>query len=181
MQGRVEIMIFRHHRHHRHQKAVSLDLIKTLIISWALGFGLSLISPNAVGDLLGVDPHYGYSILSAFSALLFISLATFCYRYLKNCYGDRTNMYLVCLLMSCMVVSAWFNVIFTNPDNYWIFYDIRYGYLFSWKNIYRAVEIFCLIKVGRDGFLICRDWYNCRGRHFSVNIGNIFNILTARK
>jgi len=107
-------------------------------------------------------------------SLSYLILAGYCYKYiaievkLKN----RVSTLLISSLCICMIISSWFNFLFVSPDIYYLLIEAKQGDGLSWKNIYRAVELICLLTVGRNGFIDFRSWLVCRWHRFNVIITN---------
>jgi hypothetical protein len=141
-----------------------VNLLKVLLISWLVGAGLSYIK--------AID--MGYTEICLMMSLIYLFSAVFCYHYieielkLKN----KTNACLISFLCMCMVITSWFNYIFVNPDIYHLLIDARRGDGLSWKNIYKTIELICLLTVGRNGIINLRSWLVCRWHRFNVIITN---------
>lgn len=145
-----------------------MNLFKVLFISWALGFGLSHLK----------DLNVDYVVKCMSMSLIYFYSSLFCYRYILielKC-KNYLNVYLVSLLCICMIISSWFNAIFSSHYIYYLLIDIRSGDGFSWKNIYRSVELISLLTVGRNGFIYLVRRLSCGNRWFNVIIKNNFNI-----
>tara|TARA_R100000951_G_scaffold116339_2_gene127717 strand:- start:425 stop:874 length:450 start_codon:yes stop_codon:yes gene_type:complete len=141
-----------------------MGLFKALSASILLGVFL----PFFYFDFLG---YAGQRISMSLSYML---LAGYCYKYivievkLKN----RVNILLISLLCICMVISSWFNFLFVSHDIYYMLIEAKQGDGLSWKNIYRAVELVCLLTVGYNGIINLRSWLICRCKRFNVIITN---------
>ncbi len=139
-----------------------MNLLKVLFISWLIGAGLSFCK--------GVDVSYQAKCL--FMSASYMLAATSGYYYLlKELKLKKSfDFYVISALCVCMVVSSWFNYVFINIDVYYSLLDSRTGDGFSWKNIYRSVEIVALLVVGKNGFIYINNWVICRRRRFNAII-----------
>ena len=139
-----------------------MNLFKVLVLSWLVGAGVTLVK----------DVAMPYEVKCTLMSLTYMLTALFCYRYVEN--DLRSNnvlgFYLSGVLCCCMVVSCWFNFIFISKDIYSALVDIRYYNAFSWRNIYKSVELLALFIVGRD-VLICLYYrFICRCMRINVII-----------
>jgi hypothetical protein len=141
-----------------------MNLFKVLIMSWLIGVGLSFFK--------WIDIEYTLKcVLMATSYLL---LAVFCYRYILielKC-NRVLKAYVVSLLCVSMLISCFFNLLFTDPEMYHLLVEVKQGDGFSWKNIYKAIELIALLIVGRNGFIYLYNWLICRNRWINVIIAN---------
>ena len=149
-----------------------MNLFKTLLISLALGWGLSYFKD--------VDIDYQAKCVSMSLIYLFSSL--YCYKYIAIELSLRNSLYclVISLLCICMIISCWFNFLFANKDIYYMLIDIRYYNSFSWRTIYFSVELLALFIVGKNAILHLWRWFNCRYRRFDVIIEDNSNIDSGR-
>lgn len=155
------------HRYHQNQKTHcdnKLNLFKVLIISWSVGFSLSYFK----------DVNIDYQVKCVLMSLIYFLFSVFCYRYIIAELKLKRNLsaYLVAALCMCMIISCWFNFLFSNPDIYYLMIDIKQGDGLSWKNIYKSVELMALLTVGRNGIINFNGWLVCRCRRINVIIAN---------
>ena len=132
------------------------------MLSWLIGAGLTFIK----------DYGFSYEYKCAFMSLVYMLSAWFCYGYAKGSTIKNKvfDFYLISALCVCMIISSWFNFIFINKDIYNALIDIRYQNAFSWKNIYRSVELLALFMVGKNAFIYLNGWFVCRGFRFNATI-----------
>ena len=154
-----------HHRRHQIQSTTNqMNLLKVLLISWLTGIGLSY-SKYVI---------FEYQYIRVIMSLCFYISAVFCYRYILKEVKLRRgiDLYFMCALCLCLIVSSWFNFLFVWPEAYYLLVDLKRGDGFSWKNIYKTIEILSFLVVLKNGFAYIHNWCICRFRRFNAIIAN---------
>ena len=141
-----------------------MNLLKVLVLSWLIGAGLTFFK----------DVSAAYEVKCASMSLTYLLSAFFCYRYAKAelISGKILEFYLISALCICMIISCWFNFIFINKDIYSVLIDIRYYNAFSWKNIYKSVELLALFVVGKNATIHLDHWFICRRVRINATIAD---------
>ena len=163
------------HHHHRHQTQSifnQMNLLKVLLISWLTGIGLSYLK----------HVNFEYQYIRVIMSLCFYISAVFCYRYILKEVKLRRgiDLYFMCALCLCMVVSSWFNFLFVWPEAYYFLIDMKRGDGFSWKNIYKTIEILSFLVVLKNGFAYICSWCVCDSRWFNAIIADNQKYICSR-
>ncbi len=142
------------------------------MISVAVGYCLSYFK----------DVDFNYHLKCVTMSLAYVFMAVYCYKYaLIDLKLKRyINVYLISLLCLCMLISGWFNLLFSNPEIYYALIDIKQGDGLSWRLIYQSVELLCFFMVGKDAFIHIRSKLICGGGWLSVIIKHNSNTKNGR-